>query len=96
MSRYSHYGEERDGYVAYENRRSRHESYPYEEEYSFRQGWKAAERDERYERDLRCEREEIYERYATKQRKQEREHEEDYPVYCEPSYEEQQIPEEEV
>jgi hypothetical protein len=93
MSRYSHYGEERDGYEAYENRRS-HESYPYERDYSFRQGWESAEADERYERHRQEERreEEAAAERAADRRRQEREYErmleEEY--YEEPSYVEQQ------
>lgn len=54
MSRYTHYGEEREGYDAYESRRL-HEGYPYEHSYQFRHGWEDAERDERWERNRRDE-----------------------------------------
>lgn len=93
MSRYSHYGEERDGYDAYENRRS-WESYPYERDYSYRQGWEAAERDERRERERK--EEDLYYRELEESQRRQREYDlEDWyyevqsqpePQYPEPEY----------
>jgi hypothetical protein len=92
VSRYNHYGEEREGYGACENRRS-HEGYPYEADYSFQKGWTAAERDERWEEDRREDRRrEEYEEYARSRQAQEEYYEEQFP---EPQYQEPEYPEEE-